>query len=142
MDEVFLGGFMSGFLARGFTPSRIGYGLYFTTTRLFGIDPGSHGGSALSGTLAGYIEGQLMPNLAPEESARVIAELDQVKDFNLRKEQIQSIEIKKPGRLTFGHIKITPNDGDSVKITLRHRIAYDRLMTLTHAFSPEIVSSS
>lgn len=139
---MFLGGFMSGFLARGLSPSRIGYGLYFTTTRLFGVDPGSHGGSAFSGTLAGYIEGQLMPSLSSEESARVIAELDRVKDFEMGRDSIRSIEIKKPGRLTSGHVKITPNDGSSFKITLRHRIAYDRLVTLTQAFKPEIVSSS
>jgi hypothetical protein len=38
IGEMFLGGFASGFLARGF---HIGYGLYFTTNRVIGIDLGS-----------------------------------------------------------------------------------------------------
>ncbi len=33
---MFLGGFAGGFLARGLT--HIGYGIYFTTSRLIGID--------------------------------------------------------------------------------------------------------
>lgn len=139
MGEMFVGGFASGFLARGF---HIGYGIYFTTSRLIGIDLGSHGGGALGGALAGFIEGQLMPSLSPEESARVIEELDRIKEFDMGKDQIRRIEIKKPGLLGSGHLEITPNNGKPVKITLRHRIAYDRLMTLTQAFSPEIVSSS
>lgn len=142
MVESFLGGFMSGFLARGFTPSKIRYGLYFTTTRLFGIDPGKNGGSTFTGTLAGYVEGQLMPNLSQEESAKVIANLDRVKDFAMGKEQIQSIELKRPGLLSSGHIVIHSNNGASVKIALRHKIAYDRLMQITTVFSPGIVSSS
>jgi len=35
-SEMFLGGFAGGFLARGLT--HIGYGIYFTTSRLIGID--------------------------------------------------------------------------------------------------------
>jgi hypothetical protein len=137
--EMFLGGFASGFLARGF---HIGYGIYFTTNRLIGIDLGSGGGGALGGTLAGFIEGQLMPTLSPEESAKVIGQLEGIKEFDMSKDQISRIEIKKPGLLGTGHIVITPSSGKPVKITLRNRIAYDRLIQLTRAFSPEMVSSS
>ncbi len=137
---MFLGGFASGFLARGLT--HIGYGIYFTTNRLIGIDVGENGGGALGGTLAGFIHGQLMPQLSPEESARTIMDLDRIKDFEMEKNQISRIELKKPGLLGSGHIVITPREGKSEKIILRHRMAYDRLMTLTQAFGPEIVSSS
>jgi len=51
-SETFLGGFAGGFLARGLT--HIGYGIYFTTSRLIGIDLGANGGGALGGTLAGF----------------------------------------------------------------------------------------
>src|SRR6266849_3141851 len=137
--EVFLGGFASGFLARGLT--HIGYGIYFTTSRLIGSDVGKYGGGALGGTLAGFIHGQLMPQLTPEESAKTIMDLDRIKDFEMEKNQISRIELKKPGLLGSGHIVITPREGKPEKIALRHRIAYDRLTTLTQAFSPEIVSS-
>jgi hypothetical protein len=133
---MFLGGFASGFLARGLT--HIGYGIYFTTSRLIGID----GGGALGGTMAGFIHGELMPQLSPEESVKTITDLERMKDFEMEKNQISRIELKKPGLLGTGHIVITPREGKPEKITLRHRIAYDRLMTLTQAFSPELLSSS
>jgi hypothetical protein len=141
-EETFLGGFMSGFLSRGFLGTRVGYGLYFTNLRLFGVDPGSHGGSALTGTMAGYVEGQLMPALSSNENARLIHELDRVKDFVLSKDQIRRIELKKPGPLGigFGRIRIDPISGSSTSIQLRHPIAYDRLVQLTQAFSPDLVS--
>jgi len=140
--ETFIGGFMSGFLARGFLGFQVGYGLYFTTARLVGVDPGSHGGSELTGTMAGYIEGELMPK--PEaQNAMVIAELDRVKDFDVAKEQSKQIELKSPGSfgIGFGHIKIVPQQGGSRRIVLRSRIAYDRLVQLTRAFSLELLKT-
>jgi len=139
-SEMFLGGFAGGFLARGLT--HIGYGIYFTTSRLIGIDLGANGGGALGGTLAGFIHGELMPKLSSEESAKTIAGLERMKEFEIEKDQISRIELKKPGLLGTGRIVITPKEGKPEKITLRHRIAYDRLITLTKAFSPEVVRSS
>jgi hypothetical protein len=137
--EMFLGGFASGFLAKGF---HIGYGLYFTTNRVIGIDLGSGGGGALGGTMAGFIDGQLMPTVSQEESDKVIGQLEGMKEFDITRDQISRIEIKKPGLLSSGHITITPTNGKPVKISLRHRIAYDRIMQLTRAFSPGLVNSS
>src|SRR6266567_2679581 len=139
-SEMFLGGFAGGFLARGLT--HIGYGIYFTTSRLIGIDLSKNGGGALGGTLAGFIHGELMPKLTPEESDKTITDLDRIKDFEMEKNQISRIELKKPGMLESGHIVITPMEGKAEKIILRHRIAYDRLVTLTQAFSLEMVSPS
>ncbi len=92
--------------------------------------------------MAGFIEGQLMPTVSQEESDRVIGKLEGMKEFDMMKDRISRIEIKKPGLLGTGHITITPSNGKPVKITLRHRIAYDRIMQLTRAFGPELVSSS
>ena len=141
MSETFIGGFMSGFLSRGLLGSRVGYGFYFTTVRVFGVDPGAHGGSELTGAMAGYIEGQLMPSLSDDENAKVISELERVKDFDLSKEQIKAIELKKPGllRLGLGRVSIVPINGKTLSIQLRHPIAYDRLVQLTQAFSPDLV---
>ncbi len=135
MDEMFLGGFAGGFLEKGF---HVGYGLYFTTARLIGIDMGSHGGGALGGTLAGFVKGELMPRLTPDEGAKVIGDLDRMKEFDIGKDQIRRIDLKKPG-LAFGHMTITPNSGSPIVIKLRHRTAYDRLVQLTQAFGPELV---
>ena len=122
---------------------RVGYGFYFTTARLIGVDPGSHGGSELTGTMAGYIQGELMPTLSEEENAKVISELDRVKDFDLARDQIKQIELKNAGAwgVGFGRIKIVPLSGSPRSIQLRSRIAYDRLVQLTEAFSPELLKT-
>src|SRR5438445_12737930 len=96
-EETFIGGFMSGFLSRGFLGARVGYGLYFTTVRLFGVDPGAHGGSELTGAMAGYIDGQLMPTLTEDENARLIEELERVKDFDLAKVPVTQRGNNRPG---------------------------------------------
>ena len=142
-EETFIGGFMSGLLSRGFLGTRVGYGFYFTTARIFGVDPGAHGGSELTGTIAGYIDGQLMPSLSAAENVRLIGELERVKDFELAKDQVKRIELKKPGSygIGFGRITVVPDTGRSISIQLRHRVAYDRLMQLTKAFSPELVAT-
>jgi hypothetical protein len=95
----------------------------------------------LGGTIAGFIHGELMPQLSPEESVKTITDLERMKEFEMEKDLRSRIELKKPGLFGTGHIVITPKDGKPERITLRHRIAYDRLMTLTQAFSPELVSS-
>jgi hypothetical protein len=120
---------------------RVGYGLYFTTNRIIGVDPGSHGGSELTGAMAGYIDGELMPKLSEQENTRIIGELDRVKDFALDKDQIQQIELKNAGSwgFGFGRIKIVPDSGSAISIQLRSRTAFDRLVQLTNAFSPELV---
>jgi hypothetical protein len=141
VTETFIGGFMSGFLSRGFLGARDGYGLYFTTARLIGVDPGAHGGSELTGAMAGYIDGQLMPTLSEDENTKLIGELDRVKDFDLARGQIKQIELKKPGSwgVGFGRIRIVPLTESPRSIQLRSLIAYDRLVQLTEAFSPELV---
>jgi hypothetical protein len=83
-----------------------------------------------------------MPLLSSEESAKTITDLERMKEFEIEKDQISRIELKKPGLLGTGHIVITPKEGKREKITLRHRIAYDKLITLTKVFSPEVVRSS
>jgi hypothetical protein len=103
---------------------------------------GANGGRALGGTMAGFIHGELMPQLSSEESAKTITDLERMKEFEMEKYLISRIELTKPGLFGTGHIVITPKDGKPEKITLRHRIVYDRLMTLMRAFSPELVSSS
>jgi len=65
-SEMFLGGFAGGFFTRGLT--HIGYGIYFTTSRLIGVDLGANGGGALAGTLAGFIHGELMPNFLQKKA--------------------------------------------------------------------------
>jgi hypothetical protein len=142
VTETFIGGFASGFMGQGFMGMRVGYGLYFTTTRLFGVYAANWSGGSLGGKVAGLIEGELMPVLSPEQNATVIAELERAKQYELAKDQIRTIELKKPGLwgMGLGRATIRPINGPSISYTLRSVIAYDRLVQLTQAFGQELVS--
>ena len=136
--ELFLGGFAGGFLSKGGT---IGYGLYATTNRLIVVNVVKVGATSfLGGRMAGFVEGQLMPTLSADESARVIAELDQKKESDVRKDQISRIELKSPGLFSFGHIIITAMPGQETKISLRHKVAFQRLRDVMQVFYPEVVT--
>ncbi len=138
--EKFVGGFAGGFLARGTLP---GYGIYATTERIVGVDVRRVGSrSFLGGTMAGFVQGQLFPRLSAEESGRVIRELDEKKEFDLRRDEISRIEIKNPGLLTRGHMLISPRVGEKFKVGLLHKIAFERLRDLMQVFYPEAVSLS
>jgi len=89
LTETFIGGFMSGLLSRGFLGLRVGYGFYFTTARIFGVDPGSHGGSELTGAMGGFIDGQLMPSLPADENEKLIDQLERVKDLFSRDPRLE-----------------------------------------------------
>jgi len=142
VTETFIGGFASGFMGQGFMGMRVGYGLYFTTTRLFGVYAANWSGGSLGGKVAGLIEDELMPVLSPEQNATVIAELERAKQYELAKDQIRSIQLKKPGfwGMGLGRATIRPVNGTSISYTLRNVIAYDRLVQLTQAFGQELVS--
>lgn len=135
--ETFLGGFAGGFLSKGLRHSR--YGLYFTTRRVIGISLGN-GPGVLASTLAGLVKGQLMPHLSQEESEKMIMSLEQMKDFEIEKNRINQLLVKKPSLTGSGRFVIRPNGGEPVKITLKHPIAYERLVELAQAFSPGILT--
>jgi len=138
--EEFVGGFAGGFLARGLCP---GYGVYATTKRIIGVTlTSTPARSFLGGALVGLVQGELMPKLSSDDSARVIQELDQKKEFDLKKDQISKIEIKRPGLLSTGRMVIISKAGDKTRISLRYRIAFERLRDLMKAFYPEVVTLS
>ena len=143
MKKSFIGGFCSGFVAQGFLGVRAGYGLYFTTARLFGVYAAEWSGGSMAGPTGGLIRGELMPELTPEENATVIGELERAKQYELAKGQIQRIELKNPGPLMLwlGRATVRPVQGSSINYVLRSPIAYERLVQLTKAFDPGLLAA-
>jgi len=82
---------------------------------VIGIDLGKNGGGALGRTMAGFIHGELMPQLSHEESDKTTRTLSRYRSFEMEKDQISRIELKKPGILESGHIVIAPRKGKSEK---------------------------
>lgn len=140
MSEAFIGGFCSGFMGKGFMGLRAGYGLYFTSARLFGVYAATWSGGSLAGPTGGLIKGELMPTLTAEESATVIGELSRAKEYELAKDQVRRIDLKNTGPLMLwlGSATVEPVEGKPIRYVLRSPIAYDRLVQLRRGFSPEL----
>jgi hypothetical protein len=135
--EGFIGGFAGGLLMQGLTTA---YGVYATTKRIIGVKlTQATAPSFLGGAMAGFVQGQLMPKLSPEESVRVIRELDQKKEFDLTRDQIAKIELKNAGMIYPGHIIFTSKTGQNFKVSVRAKVAFERLRDVMLAFSPELV---
>lgn len=143
-EELYLGGFTSANLKKGLMS---GYGIYATTRRIIGTK--KHGGvlkgflvaSALGGK-AGTVKGDLLRGafaqaFTKDQSAKQIQDLEKNKDFDIYKENITQIEVKKPGAMHRGHIKIKPKKGKDIEVSMRGREEFDHTVDLMKAFLPE-----
>ncbi len=136
--EEFIGGFAGGFLAKG---ASTGYGIYATTRRIIGVNVVKVGTRPfLGGGMAGLVKGELLPKLAPAESAGVIAELDEKKDFDIRKDQVSRIELKGPGLFGSGHLVISTMAGEEARIRLLHKVAFERMRDVMRVFDPDVLT--
>jgi hypothetical protein len=145
-DEIYVGGMTSANLKKGHMS---GYGVYATSRRIIGVKKrkGVFGGHLLASALggrAGTFKGSILrPALAQaftkDESAKQITDLEKDKDFEINKEDISYIEIKKPGTFHRGHIKIMPAQGKEIEISLGGREEFEHMRDLLGAFLPGAV---
>ncbi|WXG46829.1 MAG: zinc ribbon domain-containing protein [Candidatus Atabeyarchaeum deiterrae] len=80
------------------------------------------------------------PEKSKEKNTQIIQALDgSPKEFELLREDIERIDMKKPGiiALHHGYIKIIPQSGSEINLNIRDRTAFDRLKKLMIAFFPE-----
>ncbi|WP_048152077.1 zinc ribbon domain-containing protein [Palaeococcus ferrophilus] len=138
-EEYVIGGISSGDLRRGLLA---GYSLYVTNMRVVGVKSKkaalldfvkSGGLGAIPATVA---EIKKDPN-----REKLLRELEKAKkDFELYKDNIVSIEIKKPGFIKAGHIIFRTRSGEEVKIQLLSSLGdreYKYLVELLKHFKPE-----
>lgn len=133
-DELYLGGFTSANLTKGIMR---GYGIYATNKRIIGVK--SRGG-VLAGALVGGVIGlALQKKLTDDKSAKMIQELDEKKDFEIGKDQIAQIEVKKGGLMKNGQLMIVPKSGEPIKIKVYGNNEFSMTRDLMQSFSPESV---
>lgn len=130
-EEVYLGGFTSPNLRKGIFR---GYGVYATSQRIIGVKKraGVIAGAFLGGLVGHYVT----KALSKDESAKQIQELDTKKDFEIYKDQISQIEIKKPGTLSMGHIKIISKKKEETKIAMAGKKEFENVKGLLKVFHP------
>ena len=140
-QERYLGGIASKALARGLVE---GYGLYATTRRLIGVSKKKQVLGVLLAGLPAAFKVQRdtrkeMSNLQGDESAEAIKELLKTKDFEIEKKDVKKISIKKPGRLSPGHLKILSTSGEEIGIKLlaTYHGIFEEVGDLMQKFCPE-----
>jgi hypothetical protein len=132
-NEVFIGGVESVKLKRGMVA---GYNVYATSRRLIGV---KKRGKAI-----------ILRSIAPladlagskEKSDIAIEKLQELKkDFELVREDISGLEIKKPPRFgpfqTSGHLRIMTKAGQDIKIKMETRQDFERVKEIISKFMPE-----
>jgi len=136
-EEEYLGGFTSANLKKGMIA---GYGIYATNRRIIGIKSrkGVVGRLLLGGITVGILD-KLGAKITRDESAKMIEELDKKKDFEISKEQVSQIEIKKPSFMSRGHLTITLKSGEDVKVLVGGKKEFEQTRDLMLAFLPEAV---
>nr|MDO8098624.1 hypothetical protein [Candidatus Njordarchaeota archaeon] len=143
-EEQYLGGMTSANFKKGLMS---GYGIYATTRRIIGtkkrkgVLKGFFVASALGGK-AGTVKGDILRSafaqaFTKDESAKQIQDLEKSKDFDIYRENIAQIEIKKLGTMRSGHIKIKPKQGKEIEISMRGREEFGHIVDLMRAFLPE-----
>lgn len=131
-DEVFIGGVESSKLGKGML---WGYGMYVTSRRLIGVRKLAK--AAMAGLLRDY--GGWVTS--EEKSDVLIKELEGMKkDFEIFKEDISQVEMKKPSALWGGgYLKIIPEAGGEIKIKIGPGKDFERLKAIFEKFKPEVL---
>jgi hypothetical protein len=139
-NEEYLGGFSSPYLKKGVLT---GFGIYVTSLRVFGVKNRKAGVAWLLGAAAGgaHAARTLSEKMSKEDNSRTISELFESKDFEIRKDQIATIEVTKP-RFAFGHLNITSKTGESTSVKIGEKHVYEQVRALMEAFYPEAVKQA
>jgi len=137
IDEQYLGGFTSANLhLRGRGVSSLGYGVYATNRRIIGVN--SKKGLVAALAAVGGVTGIAFAIAgSTDEKAKAIAELDQKKDFDVRKEDVWGIEVRRPHGLTVGYLDITRTTGERIRITIADKPEFESIRGLMQAFYAE-----
>ncbi len=141
IDEQYLGGFTSPNLhLKGRGVSSLGYGVYATNRRVIGVN--SKKGLVAALAAVGGVTGLAFAVAgSTDEKRKAIAELDQKKDFDVRKEDVWGIKVRRPHGLTVGYLDITRTTGERIRITIADKPEFNSLRGLMQTFCPERVTA-
>lgn len=123
-------------------PPVLGAGVYATNRRLFIIGPGMARFPSSLGKIAhGSNRPDFVPsNLSQEQNNGITVALTENRVFEFGRDQISQIELKRPGLLGGGWLKITTANGEIVDIRLSVKKVDEWALRVVQAFKPEAVT--
>jgi hypothetical protein len=139
-EELYLGGFTSGHLhPMGMGADRRigGCGLYATNRRII-VTRSKKGYLGLVGALGGIVPVLVAQSVTrPSDFSKTISEVEAQKDFEIMKNEISNIELKRPHTLTPGHLHFELNSGEIIKFNITDKKTSQAATDLMQAFCPE-----
>jgi len=133
-DERMLGGVTSANLSKGWLR---GYGLYATDRRIIGIKARKKAlARGLGFAFGGILGAALASRMTREEGLKLLSELEKGKDFEVYREDVDALEMKKPGRIRAGYIKIM-RGSDEIEVKISGKKEYEALLEAMRQFKPE-----
>ena len=75
-----------------------------------------------------------------DQNNALIGTLIENRMFEFGRDQISQIELKRPGLLGGGWLKITSADGQALEIRITAKMVYEWAVRLVQAFKPEAVT--
>ncbi len=136
-DEHYLGGLTSPNLhLKGRGVSSMGYGVYVTDRRIIGVN--SQRGLLAAIAAVGGVTGIAFAVAgATDASTKALAELDAKKDFEVRKEDIARIEVRRPRGIHVGFLDLALASGPVVRVTIADKPEFGSIRDLMRAFAPD-----
>ena len=116
--------------------SAAGFAIYVTNRRIIGAKSRKALGKAMIGSVIGGE--RLGGRLSRDHNVQMPTDLEG-KDFEVRREQITGLELKKASFFTRGHIVINQMSGDPIKLMIADKKDFRRIMELMQAFRPDAV---
>ena len=126
----------------GLGPPVLGAGVYATNRRLFVIGPGK---ASFPSKLNKIAHGSNRPDFVPstlsqDQNNGIIVALTENRMFEFGRDQISQIELKRPGLLGGGWLKITTVDGEIVDIRISVKKVDEWALRVVQTFKPEAVT--
>ncbi|HXX54935.1 MAG TPA: response regulator [Methanoregula sp.] len=129
---------LAGAIAGAIGSASGGYGVYATDQRLFIIHNPELDASRNNGVQFGSFLFDELFGTNVDIRSRSIRDLEQAKIFAVWKNDLVSIEMKKP-RLLAGYLVFQTRNGESFRIYIDHQKAFSHIEQLMMLFSPEIL---
>ncbi len=136
VEEEYVWGVESNRMMR--TEGAEGYGVYVTNRRIFGAKLGKAVPRKIVGSEAVDAHG-IMSKLTRNETVEKLSDLQVEKDFEVLRDDVSGLVLKKPGFKHRGELAISSRSGQSVNIVILEKGDYEKLKELLEMFGPEVL---
>ena len=134
-NERYLGGLSSARSSKG----PVGYGVFVTSTRLFGVRNWKALGRLMAAAVLSPVAGAIELSRSADEGVKAIEQLEKDNDFVIARTEIASLELCKPGFITNGFLLVTNKSGKRIKIRFSGKKEFETIADLMKTFYPEAI---